>query len=950
MRRAIWVFITIIICLALMGIMPGRSLALNQNVAAKSVGKVYVGKNSYVEFLEPHLVQWGKNNVLSFKVRLFNGGQSTIDLLRYGITVATNAGGTSNALRQEDEETSTKVLPQLAKDYAFYTVVPNMTVLTGVRFGVKEWNINYPGFSKTIGTLKMPVKYTDSVPAGDGKITLVQSNQIRLSARDFYTYEMANKQMYTVTFSAESWGTQPVKLPDYSFWLQTETGELYPLEAGKDAELELKPKAKKVYDLNAALPKSVNARSFKLLAGSKEEDVNLITDVFVLQTAKSWDKLMAAKQTAYYIRPDEDQFSISAKPIYITETDLPQMTAGMEITLKNNGKHAANKPELAYFIEANQITYLMTDDEPDDSGALGALEQSTIFASAEIPRALKTYGMNLIVAKVLGDTDNPVYKPLLKLPLDKSEDTELTKADTITKTASKDGTSYTLDLSNVLGYVEGNKRVIQGTLTLVNTGEKSIKLPDYRVTGVAGQKYKYEGGFQGETQSDPLTPKSRIKKVFQIELPQNVDLAGFKVLVEEPVQQDDDKLYRPVATFILPNLQNTLLAGSEWVYFSSGLGEFKVKRTSTMRLPVNGEDALVTEFELYSSGYEAASLPEFKASYYVNHTIVEADAIILDKVISASPDHPVSLQIVGKIPYSMSGGDMTVLLEQSENNLSQSIAQFAIPTMGSLHSYAANDTYTLDITGRESELQLYQVLVYPGTADDLIEIEMIQRNQNKRSTASNPITGYLQSEDGIYYPLEYENGSGTTVKYGGAAVQTLSGKVPKGTKPENLKLLMGLAVNKQGIADSGGNAEAYVKPALYSLMEENKNKDNGLTGMIAGPYTLSMSNVMAKLTSTYSGALEFNAVLTRAIAFDDFDEKHKIVIRLENGGEVITQREYGLNTDDTNSFTMVDRKFQMDGIPTSFTSPLVQVKVYLSYKGELRLIGSQNAALPQLPK
>lgn len=292
---------------------------------------------------------------------------------------------------------------------------------------------------------------------------------------------------------------------------------------------------------------------------------------------------------------------------------------------------------------------------------------------------------------------------------------------------------------------------------------------------------------------------------------------------------------------------------------------------------------------------------------------------------------------------------MTVLLGRSEDNQNSNVAQFAIPKADSLKSYREGDTYTLDITGGESEIQLYQVLVYPGPAEDMIEIELVQRNLNKRSTVSNPLTGYLGTADGMYYPLEYESGSGAAIKYGGAAIQTLSGKVPKGTRPETLKLLLGVPVNGNGIVESGARAEAYVKPAIYSLMEERKSGNNGLANLNAGPYSLTLSNVAAKWTSTYSGAIEFNARLFRDTAFDDFDGKHKIVIRVENGGEVITQREFGLNTDDDNSFTLTNGKFQVEGISTGNAGPLVQFKVYLSYKGGLKLLSTQTAALPAAP-
>ncbi|AIQ42211.1 hypothetical protein [Paenibacillus sp. FSL R5-0912] len=951
MRRTVAVGIVIVFIVSLTAILgaPGRSLAQSTDVTSKSIGKVYVTKSSYVEFLDPHLTQWGKNNVLTFKIRLFNGGQSVIDLLRYGITVSTAAGGSSNALRQQDEGGTTKVLPQAGKDYVFYAVVPNTAALEGIRLGVKEWNIDYPGFSKTTGSVKIPAGYADTVPAGSARLSQMQGNQVRLSAAEFYTYETAGEEIYTVTFAAESRGNQPVKLPEYSFWLQAGSGELYPLEAGTDNKDELNPKAKRVYDLHASLPKTARSSSFKLLAGAKEEEMNLITDVFALLPAKAWNKLAAVNQKAYYIRPDEAQLSIAAEPLYFAESDLPQMKAGTEIVLKNIGKQAIKAPVLGYFLEIDGLYYPLSLEGSGPPATMGALEQLTAVVSADIPKSLKSRSMRLMVTKSLGNSDDPVYRPLLKLPLEKSEDAEHAKTLTIAKSATKDGTPYTLNLGNVMGYTEGGTRVIQGTLTFANTGVNSIKLPEFRVMGITGQKYKYEGKLAEGEGDGRLSPQATMRRVIKIEVPLNVNLTGFQIVIEEPIRQEGGELYRSVANFTLPDLENTQLAGSGWVYFSNGSGDFKIRRTSTLRLPANGKDALVSEFELYSGGYAAVPLPEFQATYYIDGAAVKAEAFVLDKVLGASPDRPVSVQVVATIPYSTAGGEMTVLLGRSEDNQNSNVAQFAIPKADSLKSYREGDTYTLDITGGESEIQLYQVLVYPGAAEDMIEIELVQRNLNKRSTVSNPLTGYLETADGMYYPLEYESGSGAAIKYGGAAIQTLSGKVPKGTRPETLKLLLGVPVNGNGIVESGARAEAYVKPAIYSLMEERKSGNNGLANLNAGPYSLTLSNVAAKWTSTYSGAIEFNARLFRDTAFDDFDGKHKIVIRVENGGEVITQREFGLNTDDDNSFTLTNGKFQVDGISTGNAGPLVQFKVYLSYKGGLKLLSTQTAALPAAP-
>ncbi|MEK3793112.1 hypothetical protein MKX42_15390 [Paenibacillus sp. FSL R7-0204] len=69
-----------------------------------------------------------------------------------------------------------------------------------------------------------------------------------------------------------------------------------------------------------------------------------------------------------------------------------------------------------------------------------------------------------------------------------------------------------------------------------------------------------------------------------------------------------------------------------------------------------------------------------------------------------------------------------------------------------------------------------------------------------------------------------------------------------------------------------------------------------------------------------------------------------------NIAQFVTQRKFGLNTDDNNSFTLTDGKFQVDGISTGIADPVVQFKVYLTCKGGLKLLSSQTTTLPKASK
>lgn len=97
-------------------------------------------------------------------------------------------------------------------------------------------------------------------------------------------------------------------------------------------------------------------------------------------------------------------------------------------------------------------------------------------------------------------------------------------------------------------------------------------------------------------------------------------------------------------------------------------------------------------------------------------------------------------------------------------------------------------------------------------------------------------------------------------------------------------MLFGLAINDKVIADNSSNADAFVKPALFTFMEDKESTGTGLANMNAGPYSLEISYPQTKLVSGYNGTLEFTAGLTKQLSFDSFDTEHKIIIQLENAG------------------------------------------------------------------
>ncbi|WP_187355569.1 hypothetical protein ['Paenibacillus yunnanensis' Narsing Rao et al. 2020] len=933
-----------ILCLGLPGLMvqEDAGAAAAKNVMLQSAGKVNVGGKSYVEILEPQLVQWGKDKVLSFQVRLFNGDQAQRDMLRYGITV-TGGGETVNAQRVGDPSGSTKVLPQSSKEFAFYAVVPKSAALAHMKFNIKEWNINYEGFSKPVGSIQLGASYTPAVAAGNSKITVIGGSQTGLTPGAFYSYETANGRVYTLSLTLQSWGNHSAQLPDYSYWLQANTGEIYALTSGgENSGKELAAKAGLVQDLSAEIPKSSKAASFKLLMGLTEDSIPLIQYMFSLPAAGQWSSIAAVKQQTYYIRPDNNPLALTVEPLYITETDLPQWKAGTVITLKNNGKQTVERPELAFFLEAGKSTYLLDGESTAGDESLDALEQLKIPLSGEIPSTLRDAKLKLIIAKSLKSGTDQHYKPLLKLALDKSSEVVRNPEASTTVKAVSGGTPYELSVSSLLRYESGSDSVLEGTITARNVGTKALELPDFSMGALINRQYSYDADISGQ-ETGMISPQSQVMLSFKVQYPQSLEATGVRLQLSEPLSQGGEGLLRPVAEFDVTDWQSFQPPTGNIADFETAEGTYRIQKNTSYRLPLGSKDELVTEFELYSGNYESKALPELKAVYRLGNTQVEADVAVLDEVIHVAYNKPVSVQVIGKIPYTMNPGEISILLQATDGGTDRAAGQFRIDKLAEVPVYAPGDKYSVSITGKETSFELYQVLVYPGQSEDLLEVQLVQRNGNRRGAINYPLYGYLQDKNGLIYELEQKSSTAEdTAKYGSTAIQSLAGKVPKDTLPKELKLVFGMALSGNSIAvQSGGTADAYVKPVAFALPDKANTADKGLYRMNAYPFVLDISNPWVRLESGYSGYLEFNAAVGKQLAFDYFDQDHKIVIELVSGSETVAQKEFGLYGSGSGSFTATNSKYRIEGISGSLQTGSMMMKAYLQYKGEKLLLGSQ---------
>ncbi|MEI7028365.1 hypothetical protein [Paenibacillus sp. y28] len=434
---------------------------------------------------------------------------------------------------------------------------------------------------------------------------------------------------------------------------------------------------------------------------------------------------------------------------------------------------------------------------------------------------------------------------------------------------------------------------------MVNSGSRSIKLPDLQFTVETADGLSYPMNVSGLTKDTVLQPLEDKEGILTAIIPQEAGLEGWKLSVKQTIEggaSDGTALVVPVAEYDLPQAKADDVSLGAVYEFSNKHGIYTASMTGLHRLPWEDEDLLTANVIIANQGTESLPIPDFTGYFELDDaTKVEAVAVNTDKVISLNPGSELQLQLIGKIPFTTQFKRVKLLLQENEtvDTLSGSAASSTDkPVKVDLVQFYHNSDLLqvglipngakrkLTAIGRQADYSVRSVMTFTGKSSDIYAAQLAVENLEKRHTDIAKLVAHFRAADGTVYPAQVTELS-EKVRPGATGLLYVWSSVPKSYATEGLQLLIGDAVKDGKLAEK--DPDGYVNAASFVLPAEQKEPKASFKELEIAPYTISMSNFGTQLNFvTGEVELKFEYELTHNLLMETNMDNQKLIVEMED--------------------------------------------------------------------
>lgn len=299
-----------------------------------SIGSVYISEKSYFEIKEANLSIGSDQNVVNFRVKIFNGESSDLSMTDYWIKLQSTSGikYTVNVTPQDKDKNT--ISPQSSQEITFYAKVGPTVGLADLVFKVIKWNFspNTPNFETNMGEITYPAAYNNVVPAYRKRNLQIAKTSVTTNIKKATIASNQDNHLPTLLVEMQNADNRSLKLPQLQYSIRTTDGLQYPLQAaGLTDKTTIDPLMKKEVTLSGTIPKTISAEGWQLVVEQVADTgstgtVNLTLGVFEVpkpvevelstekeQSFTSKDGTYIAKLETIERLPWEDQDLISVK-------------------------------------------------------------------------------------------------------------------------------------------------------------------------------------------------------------------------------------------------------------------------------------------------------------------------------------------------------------------------------------------------------------------------------------------------------------------------------------------------------------------------------------------------------------------------------------------------------------------------------------------------------------
>lgn len=231
-----------------------------------SVGTVWINDNSYFELKDARLSVGSESNMVTFTVKVVNGGTSDILFIDYWVRMLTSSGAnfTINVMPQDKDK---NVIPAGGtQEIKFYSNVTSAIQLKDLQFKIIKWDFSALEYQRTLGALQIPESYTTVAPVGSKANIKIAKTSVQGYIKRATVNSNEENFLPSILLELQNTDIRSLKLPSMNYMIRTSDGLLYPLTTTSVTNTTtIDPLMKKEITLTGKLPRTVSDQNWELV-------------------------------------------------------------------------------------------------------------------------------------------------------------------------------------------------------------------------------------------------------------------------------------------------------------------------------------------------------------------------------------------------------------------------------------------------------------------------------------------------------------------------------------------------------------------------------------------------------------------------------------------------------------------------------------------------------------
>ena len=257
--------------------------------------------------------------------------------------------------------------------------------------------------------------------------------------------------------------------------------------------------------------------------------------------------------------------------------------------------------------------------------------------------------------------------------------------------------------------------------------------------------------------------------------------------------------------------------------------------------------------------------------------------------------------------------------------------------------------------GYRSEVKAQNKMLFKGASTDLLAVQLVIKNKEKRSTNIQQLAGYFEKPDGTIYPATFDNVVDKIGPGSNAYVYAWS-SVPKDIDTSDINLVVGKAIlDKPESADSNSASIVGYSDPYSMILPKELEVQPKLQNIQMPPYNLSIKKSDTKIDyANNTVKLKITYGLTQDLSVKTNTKNDKVIFELKDPNYKSNfTKEFSLpeglgNNGDSSSLSLGENTTEFSWVDENFVLQIqnlreYQLNVYLQKQpGYKKLIATET--------